>query len=129
MDTSKFTQKTQEAVAAAQDQALRRHHQQIDAEHLALTLIQQPEGLVPRLIEKIGIAPAAVEKALEEQLAKIPAVTGAGGGQLYMSPRLGQFFVKAQDEAQQFKDEYVSVEHLLLALVSASGDPLATLLA
>ncbi|MCD6532846.1 MAG: ATP-dependent chaperone ClpB [Deltaproteobacteria bacterium] len=128
MDTSKFTQKTQEAVAAAQDQALRRHHQQIDAEHLALTLIQQPEGLVPRLIEKIGIAPAAVEKALEEQLAKIPAVTGAGGGQLYMSPRLGQFFVKAQDEAQQFKDEYVSVEHLLLALVSASGDPLATLL-
>ncbi|MEA1921394.1 MAG: ATP-dependent chaperone ClpB [Pseudomonadota bacterium] len=128
MDTSKFTQKTQEAVAAAQDQTLRRHHQQIDAEHLALALIQQPEGLVPRLIEKIGIAPAAVEKALEEQLAKIPAVTGAGGGQLYMSPRLGQFFVKAQDEAQQFKDEYVSVEHLLLAMVSASGDPLATLL-
>jgi ATP-dependent Clp protease ATP-binding subunit ClpB len=128
MDTSKFTQKTQEAVAAAQDQALRRHHQQIDAEHLALALIQQPEGLVPRLIEKIGIAPAAVEKALEEQLAKIPAVTGAGGGQLYMSPRLGQFFVKAQDEAKQFKDEYVSVEHLLLAIISASGDPLATLL-
>ncbi len=128
MDTSKFTQKTQEAVATAQDQALRRHHQQIDAEHLALVLIQQPEGLVPRLIEKIGIAPAAVEKALEEQLAKIPAVTGTGGGQLYMSPRLGQFFVKAQDEAKQFKDEYVSVEHLLLAIVSASGDPLATLL-
>ncbi len=128
MDTSKFTQKTQEAVEAAQDQALRRHHQQIDAEHLALALIQQPEGLVPRLIEKIGIAPAAIEKALEEQLAKIPAVTGAGGGQLYMSPRLGQFFVKAQDEAKQFKDEYVSVEHLLLAIISASGDPLATLL-
>ena len=128
MDTSKFTQKTQEAVAGAQDQALRRHHQQIDAEHLALALIQQPEGLVPRLLEKIGIAPPAVEKALEEQLAKIPAVTGAGGGQLYMTSRLGQFFVKAQDEAKQFKDEYVSVEHLLLAIVSASGDPLAALL-
>ncbi len=128
MDTSKFTQKTQEAVAAAQEQALRRHHQQIDAEHLALALIQQPDGLIPRLFEKIGIAPAAVEKALEEQLGKIPAVTGAGGGQLYMSSRLGQFFVKAQDEAKQFKDEYVSVEHLLLAIVSVSGDPLATLL-
>ena len=128
MDTSKFTQKTQEAVAAAQEQALRRHHQQIDAEHLALALIQQPDGLVPRLLEKIGIAPAAVEKALEEQLGKIPAVTGTGGGQLYMSPRLGQFFIKAQDEAKQFKDEYVSVEHLLLAIVSVSGDPLATLL-
>ena len=128
MDTSKFTQKTQEAVAAAQEQALRRHHQQIEAEHLALALIQQPEGLVPRLIEKIGIAPTAVEKALEEQLAKIPAVTGTGGGQLYMSSRLGQFFVKAQDEAKQFKDEYVSVEHLLLAMVSTSKDPLATLL-
>ncbi len=128
MDTSKFTQKTQEAVAAAQDQALRRHHQQIEAEHLALALIQQPEGLIPRLFEKIGIAPAAVEQALEEQLAKIPAVTGTGGGQLYMSPRLGQFFVKAQDEAQQFKDEYVSVEHLLLAIVSDNKDPLALLL-
>ena len=128
MDTSKFTQKTQEAVAAAQDLALRHHHQQIDAEHLALALIQQPEGLVPRLLEKIGIAPSAVEKALEDQLAKIPAVTGAGGGQLYMSSRLGQFFVKAQDEAKQFKDEYVSVEHLLLAFTSTSGDPLATLL-
>ena len=128
MDTSKFTQKTQEAVAAAQEQALRRHHQQIEAEHLALTLIQQPEGLVPRLLEKIGLAPAAVEQAIEEKLAKIPAVTGAGGGQLYMSTRLGQLFVKAQDEAKQFKDEYVSVEHLLLAFVSASGDSLATLL-
>ncbi len=128
MDTSKFTQKTQEAVAAAQEQALRRHHQQIDAEHLALALIQQPEGLVPRLLEKIGIAPEAVEKALEEQLSKIPAVTGAGGGQLYMSSRLGQFFVKAQDEAKQFKDEYVSVEHLLLAMVSNAKDSLATLL-
>ena len=128
MDTSKFTQKTQEAVAAAQDQALRRNHQQIEAEHLALALIQQPEGLVPRLIEKVGISPKAVEKALEEQLAKIPAVTGAGGGQLYMSTRLSQFFVKAQDEAKQFKDEFVSVEHLLLAIVSNSKDPLAGLL-
>ncbi len=107
---------------------MRRRHQQIDAEHLALALIQQPEGLVPRLLEKIGLAPTAIEKALEEKLAKIPAVTGTGGGQLYMSPRLGQFFVKAQDEAQQFKDDYVSVEHLLLAMVSTSGDPLAALL-
>ncbi|MBN2808359.1 MAG: ATP-dependent chaperone ClpB [Deltaproteobacteria bacterium] len=128
MDTSRFTQKTQEAVAAAQDQALRRHHQQIEAEHLALALIQQQDGLVPRLLEKIGIVPAAVEKALEEQLSKIPAVTGSGGGQLYMSSRLGRFFVKAQDEAKHFKDEYVSVEHLLLALVSDSGDSLSKLL-
>ncbi len=128
MDTSKFTQKTQEAVAGAQEQALRRHHQQIDAEHLAIALLQQEDGLIPRLIEKIGVAPAAVEKALEEALAKIPAVTGAGGGQLYMTPRLGQFFVKAQDEAKQFKDEYVSVEHLLLAFTGTPGDPLARLL-
>ncbi len=127
MDTSKFTQKTQEAVAGAQEQALRRHHQQIDAEHLALALLQQEDGLIPRVIEKIGVAPAAVEKAVEEALAKIPAVTGAGGGQLYMSARLGQFFVKAQDEAKQFKDEYVSVEHLLLAFTNTPGDPLAKL--
>ena len=129
MDTSKFTQKSQEAVAAAQELALRRHHQQIDSEHLLLALIEQPEGLVPRLFEKIGIATGAVENAISEQLAKIPAVTGAGSsGQIYMSPRLGQAFVKAKDEAEQFKDEYVSVEHLLLALVSVANDPLATLM-
>ncbi len=129
MDTSKFTEKSQEAVAAAQELALRRHHQQIDTEHLILALLEQPEGLIPRLLEKIGIATGAVENAVSEQLAKIPAVTGAGsGGQLYMSPRLGQIFVKAKDEAEQFKDEYVSVEHLLLAAVSVINDPLATLL-
>ena len=128
MDTSKFTQKTQEAVAGAQEQALRRHHQQIDAEHLALSLLQQENGLIPRIIEKIGVAPAAVEKALEDELAKVPSVTGAGGGQLYMTARLGQFFVKAQDEAKQFKDEYVSVEHLLLAFTGTPGDPLTKLL-
>ncbi len=128
MDTNKFTQKSQEAVAAAQELALRRHHQQIDSEHLLLALIEQPEGLVPRLLEKIGIATGAVENAATQLLAKIPAVTGAGsGGQLYMSPRLGQVFVKAKDEAEQFKDEYVSVEHLLLALVSTDNDPMATL--
>jgi ATP-dependent Clp protease ATP-binding subunit ClpB len=127
MDTSKFTQKTQEAVAGAQEQALRRHHQQIDAEHLALALLQQEDGLISRIIEKIGVAPAAVEKALEEELTKVPAVTGAGGQQLYMTSRLGQFFVKAQDEAKQFKDEYVSVEHLLLAFAGTPGDPLAKL--
>jgi len=128
MDTSKFTQKSQEAVATAQELALRRHHQQIDTEHLILALLEQPEGLVPRLLEKIGIASGAVENAVSEQLAKIPAVTGAGsGGQIYMSPRLGQVFVKAKDEAEQFKDEYVSVEHLLLAAVSVINDPLTTL--
>jgi len=128
MDTSKFTQKSQEAVAAAQELALRRHHQQIDTEHLILALLEQPEGLVPRLLEKIGIASGAVENAVSEQLAKIPAVTGTGsGGQIYMSPRLGQVFVKAKDEAEQFKDEYVSVEHLLLAAVSVINDPLTTL--
>jgi len=128
MDSSKFTEKTQEAVVAAQEQALRRRHQQIDNEHLLLALLQQSEGLIPRIVEKIGIAPTALEKSLEEQLAKIPPVTGTGSGQLYMSSRLGQLFVKAKDEATQFKDEYVSVEHLLLAQVAVAGDPLAKLL-
>ncbi|MBN2706013.1 MAG: type VI secretion system ATPase TssH, partial [Deltaproteobacteria bacterium] len=125
MDSSKFTEKTQEAVVAAQEQALRRRHQQIDNEHLLIALLQQSEGLIPRIVEKIGIAPSALEKSLEKQLAKIPSVTGTGSGQLYMSSRLGQLFVKAKDEATQFKDEYVSVEHLLLAQVATAGDPLA----
>ncbi len=129
MDTNKFTRKSQEAIAAAQELALRRHHQQIENEHLLLALLEQPEGLVPRLLEKIGVAPEALANALTSELAKIPSVTGAGSGsQVYMSARLGRIFVKAKDEADQFKDEYVSVEHLLLALVSADGDALANLL-
>lgn len=127
MDTNKFTQKSQEAIASAQELALRRHHQQIECEHLLLALLEQPEGLVPRLLEKIGIATAAVENAVADELTKIPAVTGAGsGGQIYMSPRLGQILVKAKDEAEQFRDEYVSVEHLLLAMVSDGSDALVT---
>ncbi len=129
MDTNKFTQKSQEAIASAQELALRRHHQQIECEHLLLALLEQPEGLVPRLLEKIGIATTAVENAIANELAKIPAVTGAGSsGQIYMSPRLGQIFVKAKDEAEQFKDEYVSVEHLLLAMVADGSDAIASLL-
>jgi ATP-dependent Clp protease ATP-binding subunit ClpB len=119
MDTEKFTQKTQEAIQAAQGTAARLGHQEVDGEHLLHGLLTQPEGLVPRLLTKIGVQVADLETALESQLQSRPSVSGAGAeaGKIYVTPRFQQLLTTAQDRAHRLKDEYVSVEHLLLALI------------
>ncbi|MBW1645185.1 MAG: ATP-dependent chaperone ClpB [Deltaproteobacteria bacterium] len=131
MDLNKFTQKAQEAVMAAQNVAVRRSHQQIDCEHLLMALLQQENGLIPRIIEKMGVVPRTIEDEVEKRLQALPAVTsgGAPAGNIYVTGRLNKLLVAAQDEAERLKDEYISVEHLLLALLEDSGDPLAQMLA
>ncbi|MBN2231893.1 MAG: ATP-dependent chaperone ClpB [Deltaproteobacteria bacterium] len=130
MDLNSFTRKAQEAVMTAREVALRRNHQQVDAEHLFISLMQQEQGLIPRVIEKIGVVPATVEQQVAGRLDRIPAVTGGGAaaGSIYITNRLNKLLIAAADEAKQLKDEYVSVEHLLLALLGAEKDPLAELL-
>jgi ATP-dependent Clp protease ATP-binding subunit ClpB len=119
----KLTIKAQEAVQDAQRLADGHHHQQIEVEHLALALIQQPEGLVPSLLKKLGASLRPLEQALEKELGRIPQVTGPGvAGQVYISPRLKSVLDQAQWEAERLKDEYISTEHLLLALMEA-GEP------
>ncbi|MBP1641865.1 MAG: ATP-dependent chaperone ClpB, partial [Acidobacteria bacterium] len=121
MDLSKLTQKSQEALAAAQAEAVRRGHAEVDAEHLLAALLAQEGGLAPRLLERAGVPAAALAEALERELARRPSVAGPGAGaepgKLFVSARLQRLLVAAADEARRLKDEYVSVEHLLLALL------------
>src|ERR671931_1842469 len=114
MRLDKFTIKAQEALQAAQSLAERQSHQAIEPEHLLAALIEQREGIVGPLLAKLGARPDAIQRTLRAELAKLPAVSG-GSGQ-YLGERTRQTLERAQAEAQRLKDEYVSAEHLLIAL-------------
>src|ERR1700739_1964794 len=118
MDLNKFTEKSQAALAEAQAIGTRHQHQAVDVEHLALALLEQEEGLVPRLLEKAGVSPNLLKTKIQEALNRIPRVYGdtMTGQGLYVTQRLNKLLVTAQDEAKKLKDDYVSVEHLVLAM-------------
>ena len=120
MNMNKLTQKSQEAFYEAQNLAIRYGHQEVDGEHLALALVSQENGLIPKLLEKMNAVPESLKNSLEGELRKRPKVSGPGqeAGKIYVSQRLSQLIVKAEDEADRLKDEYISVEHLFLALLS-----------
>ncbi|TMA53932.1 MAG: AAA family ATPase, partial [Deltaproteobacteria bacterium] len=124
MDLNRFTEKSQEALRGAQALAARRNHQGVDVEHLLAALLEQPEGLTAALLAGAGIAPSAVRERVEQELNRLPQVSGPGVGaqQVYITQRLARLLTQAEDEARGLKDEYVSVEHLLLAMLEdASG--------
>ena len=110
----KFTIKAQEAIADAQAAAAERSQQFIEGEHLLYALLRQEGGTVPSILEKMGVDPGAVAARVDEELEKFPKVTGAA--QVQVSPNLSQVFQQALSEADAMKDEYISTEHLLLAL-------------
>ncbi|MFE2449178.1 ATP-dependent Clp protease ATP-binding subunit, partial [Streptomyces sp. NPDC059426] len=118
MDMNRLTQKSQEALQNAQTRAQRYGHTEVDGEHLLLALLDQPDGLTPRLVGQVGADPEAVRTMLEAELARKPRVTGPGAapGQVFATQRLSQLLDAAEQEAKRLKDEYVSVEHLVLAL-------------
>ncbi len=130
MDLQRFTQKSQEALQDAQARAVRRGNTEVDVEHLVSALTQQEGGLIPRLFEKMEVPLQPFVDEIERELDRRPSVSGPGlePGKVYLTNRLGQVFVKAEEEAKRLKDEYVSVEHLLLAALSADPkSPLAKL--
>ncbi|SED01188.1 ATP-dependent Clp protease ATP-binding subunit ClpB [Streptomyces melanosporofaciens] len=118
MDMNRLTQKSQEALQDAQSRAQGYGHTEVDGEHLLLALLEQPEGLVPRLVGQLGADPEAVRTMLEAEVARKPRVTGPGTtpGQVFVTQRLSHLLDAAEQEARRLKDEYVSVEHLVLAL-------------
>jgi ATP-dependent Clp protease ATP-binding subunit ClpB len=120
MDPSHLTQKSQEALHDAQTKALRFGHTDVDAEHLLLALLEQPDGIAPRLLEQAGADPGRLRTALEAELAKRPSVSGPGAspGQVHVTQRLARLLDDAAKEADRLKDDYVSVEHLLVALLA-----------
>ncbi|MFZ0048672.1 MAG: ATP-dependent chaperone ClpB [Streptosporangiaceae bacterium] len=127
MDPSHLTQKSQEALHDAQTKALRYGHTEVDGEHLLLALLDQPEGIVPRLLAQAGTDPDRLRKNLEAELERRPRVSGPGvaPGQINISQRLSRALVNAQQEADRLKDEYVSVEHLVMTLLEEGQDTAA----
>jgi len=125
MDLNLFTNKGREAIAASQHIAARYHHQQIEPEHLLLSLLDQQEGLTPQLLNKAGLNAEQVKKELESRLASQPKVYAGEGTaeQIYMGARLARVLDHATREASSFKDEYTGVEHLLLSILEVDSGP------
>jgi ATP-dependent Clp protease ATP-binding subunit ClpB len=123
MDFNRLTEKMQQAVQAAQSKAVRLSHQQIDVEHLLAALLEQENGLVPSLLLRAGLAPDQIHKRVEQELDRIPKVSSPTGAtdQVYVTGRLNKLFTEAEDEAKRLKDDFISVEHALLAMTGDSG--------
>ena len=123
MDMNRMTVKLQEALQTASGHAQRRSHQGIDVEHLLLALLEQDGGMTPALLERAGMALSSLRQGVDQALAKIPQVQGTGAtpGQLHLTSRLGQVLARAEDERTSLKDEYLSVEHVLLAMAQEGG--------
>ncbi|MFO0707588.1 MAG: ATP-dependent chaperone ClpB [Nitrospira sp.] len=123
MDMNRMTMKLQEALQTASSHAMRRSHQGIDVEHVLMALLEQDGGMTPSLLEQTGVALSAVRQATEQTLGKLPQVQGASGGpgQVHVTNRLGQVLAKAEDEKTALKDDYLSVEHVLLAMAQEGG--------
>ncbi|GII64196.1 chaperone protein ClpB [Sphaerisporangium krabiense] len=127
MDPNRLTQKSQQGMHDAQTKAIRYGHTEVDGEHLLLALLEQPDGLVPRLVAAAGGDPEKLRLELAAELERRPRVSGPGAapGQVYVTQRLSRLLDAADAEARRLKDEYVSVEHLLLALMDEGPETAA----
>jgi len=121
MNIDRFTQRAQEALQGAQTIAARYNHQQIEPEHLLLALLEQSDGLIARLLEGMNISAQGVKGRLEAHLRNIPKVSGAASGQIYITQRFNRVLAAAEQEAKRFRDDYISVEHFLLAMLEDAG--------
>ncbi len=123
MDPNRFTEKLQEAIGRAQSKALNAHHQAVDVEHLLSAMLEDDQGLAASISKLSGADVAAVRRKLDEELKKLPQVTGAGAnaGQVYMTQRLGRVMSRAEQEAGKLQDEYVSIEHVIIAMLDDPG--------
>ena len=121
MNFDRYTKKSLEAIQSAQNLALRNNHQQLEQVHILLALLQQSDGLAAQLLKKMGLSAESMEAAAMQQLRKLPAVTGAReADRFYISREVDSTFAAAEDTAKAMQDDYVSVEHLLLALVDTA---------
>ncbi|MBW3625284.1 MAG: AAA family ATPase, partial [Armatimonadetes bacterium] len=129
MRLDRLTVKTQEALQQAQNLAETSGQPQVEPAHLMLALLRQPEGVVPPILQKLGVNPGQLASEVEGEISRLPKVSGATStGQLYVSPQLNNVLNQAWNEAQNLKDEYLSTEHLLLAFASDANGPMGRLL-
>jgi ATP-dependent Clp protease ATP-binding subunit ClpB len=123
MDFNKLTSKTQEALQQAQNKALTHGHIEVDGEHLLAALLEQEGGLIPRLLTKMDVPVASFATEVKKELERRPSVSGPGveAGKIYVTQRFNRILIKAEEEAKRLKDDYVSVEHIALAMVEEGG--------
>ena len=130
MNAQKFTQKSLEAVQLAHNIAIEHNNMQIEQLHLLSALLQQENSLVAQLMKKMSVDPAALERAVAQEIGKIPSVTGSGReeGKVYISQEMDRTLTRAEKIAESMKDEYVSVEHLMLGLMEEAEGGLKNVL-
>src|SRR5438105_12724341 len=122
MDLSKLTLKSQAALEGAREQALARNHQAIEPEHVLFALLSDPEGVVYPLLHRLGVSPRAVRDQVDAAIDRMPKVYAQAASQVGLSPATGTTLDRAFSEAQGLTDEYVSTEHLLLAMLDGSSN-------
>ena len=123
MDINRFTQKSQEAIGRAQELAIKYENPQVEDLHLFLALLDDNEGLIPRLISFMGENLSLVKSDVEREVEKLPKQYGSGSSSLYNSRAFAKILLKAEDEAKKFNDEYIGVEHLFMSLLKERGIP------
>jgi ATP-dependent Clp protease ATP-binding subunit ClpB len=123
MDMNRMTVKLQEALQSASALAMRRGHQGIDVEHLLVALLEQDSGIAGPLFDRAGVSPGAVREAADQALAKVAQVQGPGAapGQIHLTPRLSALLTRAEEQMKELRDEFLSVEHIILAMVEEGG--------
>jgi len=129
MRFEKFTLKAQEVIQGAQQLAEKMGHSQLEPEHLVRTTLAQKEGVIPPLLGKAGLNQGQIIQKVESLLERLPKVSGAGAGQVYISPKTKEVLDRSFEEADQMKDDYVGLEHILLAVVESKEGELGQLLA
>jgi ATP-dependent Clp protease ATP-binding subunit ClpC len=130
MQSPRFTEQAQQALQRAQELLAELRNNQLDTEHILLALLQQPEGLVPRLLDKLGADVELIRRRVREALDRGPKVSQTYGGQMqvYITPRANRVLQAASEEANRLKDEYIGTEHLFLAIAGDRDGPSARIL-
>ncbi len=123
VNANRLTEKLQEALGRAQNAAVTAHHQAVDVEHLASALLEDEEGLAASILKLAGANLSTVRSKLSDELRKIPSISGSGydAGQTYITQRLNRVLARAEQEAGKLKDEYVSIEHVIIAMLDDQG--------
>ncbi|NIV37067.1 MAG: ATP-dependent Clp protease ATP-binding subunit, partial [Anaerolineae bacterium] len=126
-----FTERAQEAAVRAYEILQRYGHTQVDTEHLLLALIEQPEGMIPEILEHLGVEPQAVRHRLDQELQSRSRsqIYGGGAAQVYITPKLKRVMDQSKVEASKLKDDYISTEHLFLAIANEKNSAAARVLA
>ena len=126
----RFTERAQDAASRAYEILQRYGHNQVDTEHILLALLEQPEGVIPQILEKLSVDQEQIKKRLDDVLRASPkaAIYGGGAGQVFITPRVKRMIDLANEEANRLKDEYISTEHIFLAILSERNTAVARIL-